>query len=54
MIGDFFTFPLGAKVNGNVTIGDHAFIGSGTVLHQGIIVGAGAIVGNIARPLIKD
>lgn len=45
VIGNFVTFAPGAKVNGNVTIGDHAFIGSGAVIRQGIMIGAGAIVG---------
>lgn len=45
VIGDFVTFAPGAKVNGNVTIGDHAYIGSGAIIRQGLIIGAGAIVG---------
>jgi sugar O-acyltransferase (sialic acid O-acetyltransferase NeuD family) len=45
VIGDFVTFAPGAKVNGNVTICDHAYIGSGAIIRQGITIGAGAIVG---------
>ena len=45
VIGNFVTFAPGAKVNGNVTIGDHAFIGSGAIIRQGLTIGAGAIVG---------
>tara|TARA_R110002124_G_scaffold76753_1_gene205525 strand:+ start:24895 stop:25521 length:627 start_codon:yes stop_codon:yes gene_type:complete len=45
VIGDFVTFAPCAKVNGNVTIGDHAYIGSGAIIRQGLTIGAGAIVG---------
>ena len=45
VIGDFVTFAPGAKVNGNVTIEDHAYIGSGAVIRQGITIGASATVG---------
>lgn len=45
VIGDFVTFAPGAKVNGNVTIGTHAYIGSGAVIRQGVKIGAGATVG---------
>ncbi len=45
IIGDFVTFAPGAKVNGNVTIGDHAYIGSGAVIRQGLTIGQGATVG---------
>lgn len=45
VIGDFVTFAPGAKVNGNVTIEDHAYIGSGAILKQGITIGKGATVG---------
>jgi sugar O-acyltransferase (sialic acid O-acetyltransferase NeuD family) len=49
-IGDFVTFAPGVKCNGNVVIEDHAFIGSGAVIKQGLpsqplIVGRGAVVG---------
>ena len=50
MIGDFVTFAPGVKCNGNVHIHDHAYIGSGAVIRQGIpgrplVVGRGAVVG---------
>lgn len=45
IIGDFVTFAPSAKVNGNVTIGDHAYIGSGAIIRQGLTIGAGAVVG---------
>ena len=45
VIADFVTFAPGAKVNGNVTIGEHAYIGSGAILRQGVTIGAGATVG---------
>ncbi|MCB1507940.1 MAG: acetyltransferase [Hyphomicrobiaceae bacterium] len=50
VIGDFVTFAPGAKVNGNVVIEDHAYIGSGAVIRQGrpgapLVIGRGATVG---------
>lgn len=45
VIGDFVTFAPGTKVNGNVTIGDHAYIGSNAVIRQGLTIGAGATIG---------
>ena len=50
VIGDYVTFAPGAKCNGNVHIGDHAYIGSGAVIKQGqpdkpLVIGAGATVG---------
>ena len=45
VIGDFVTFAPGVRCNGNVAIGDHAYIGSGAVIRQGVTIGAGAIVG---------
>lgn len=45
IIGNFVTLAPGAKVNGNVTIGDNAYIGSGAVIRQGVRIGAGAVVG---------
>jgi len=49
-IGDYVTFAPGVHCNGNVQIGDHAYIGSGAVIRQGspnqpLMIGAGAIVG---------
>lgn len=50
VIGDFVTFAPGVKCNGNVVIGDFAYIGAGAVLRQGrpgtpLVIGAGATVG---------
>jgi sugar O-acyltransferase (sialic acid O-acetyltransferase NeuD family) len=50
VIGDFVTFAPGVKCNGNVTVEDHAYIGTGAVLKQGepgkpLIIGRGAVVG---------
>lgn len=45
VIGDFVTFAPGVKCNGNVTIGDRAYIGSGAVIRQGLMIGVGAIIG---------
>lgn len=45
LIGDFVTFAPGVKCNGNVTIGDRAYVGSGAVIRQGLIIGADAIIG---------
>lgn len=50
MIGDYVTFAPGVKCNGNIEIGDHAYIGTGAILKQGkpgfpLVIGEGAIVG---------
>jgi len=45
VIGDFVTFAPAVRCNGNVTIGDGAYIGSNAVIRQGITIGAGATVG---------
>lgn len=45
VIGDFVTFAPGVRCNGNVTIGDGAYIGAGAMIRQGLSIGAGAIVG---------
>lgn len=50
VIGDFVTFAPGVKCNGNVHIGDHAYIGAGAVIRQGrpgapLVIGAGAVIG---------
>lgn len=50
VIGNFVTLAPGVKCNGNVVIGDHAYIGAGAVLRQGtaerpLIIGRGAVVG---------
>lgn len=50
VIGDFVTFAPRVCCNGNVHIGDGAYIGTGAVLKQGtpsdpLIIGEGAVVG---------
>ena len=50
VIGDFVTFSPGAKCNGNVIIGDGAYIGTGAIIKQGqpgkpISIGKGAVIG---------
>lgn len=50
VLGDFVTFGPGAKCNGNVVIGDHAYIGAGAIIRQGkpgrpLVIGRGAVVG---------
>ena len=50
VIGDYVTFAPGVKCNGNVVIGDHAYIGAGAVIKQGqpgkpLVIGRGAVVG---------
>lgn len=50
VVGDFVTFAPGVKCNGNVTIEDHAYIGTGAVIKQGgpgkpLTIGRGAVVG---------
>jgi len=48
-IGDFVTFAPGVMCNGNVKVEDHAYIGTGAILHHGnpgepLVIGRGAIV----------
>lgn len=50
VIGDFVTLAPGAKINGNVHLEDHAYVGSGAVIKQGTPdrprrIGRGAVVG---------
>lgn len=50
VIGDFVTFAPGVHCNGNVVIEDHAYIGAGAVIKQGVpgaplVIGRGAVVG---------
>jgi sugar O-acyltransferase (sialic acid O-acetyltransferase NeuD family) len=50
VIGDYVTFAPGVKCNGNVHIGDHAYIGTGAILKQGtpenpLRIGRGAVIG---------
>lgn len=49
-IGDFVTFAPAVRCNGNVHIGNHAYLGTGAVVRQGLpdkplVIGAGAVVG---------
>jgi sugar O-acyltransferase (sialic acid O-acetyltransferase NeuD family) len=49
IIGDFVTFAPGVKCNGNVHIGDYAYLGTGSIIKQGksnkpLIIGKGACV----------
>lgn len=58
VIGDFVTFGPGVKCNGNVTIGDHAYVGAGALIKQGkygvpLKIGAGAVVG-MGAVVVKD
>lgn len=50
IIGDFVTFAPGVQCNGNVHIGDGAYIGAGAMILQGkpgmpLHIGAGAVIG---------
>lgn len=50
VIGDYVTFAPGVMCNGNIVIEDHAYIGTGAILKQGVpgtptVIGAGAIIG---------
>lgn len=50
VIGEFVTFAPRVNCNGNVHIGDHAYIGTAATLKQGspdkpLVIGEGAIVG---------
>lgn len=50
VIGDFVTFAPRVACNGNIHIGDHAYIGTGAVIRQGrsgapLRIGEGAVVG---------
>lgn len=58
VIGDFVTFAPRVSCNGNVRIGDHAYIGTGAVIRQGspgrpLVIGEGAIVG-MGAVITKD
>jgi sugar O-acyltransferase (sialic acid O-acetyltransferase NeuD family) len=45
VIGDFVTFAPAVRCNGNVTIGDRAYVGSNAVIRQGVTIGADAVIG---------
>lgn len=44
-IGDYVTFAPSVRCNGNIVIGDFAYVGSNAVIRQGITIGEGAVVG---------
>ena len=49
-VGDYVTFAPSVKCNGNVVIGDHAYIGTGAIIRQGkpgrpLVIGEHAIIG---------
>lgn len=52
-IGDFVTFAPKVCCNGNVSIGDGAYIGTGATIRQGITIGRNAIVG-MGAVVVKD
>lgn len=57
-IGDFVTFGPNVHCNGNVEIGDHAYIGAGAMLRDGtasrpLRIGAGAVVG-MGAVVVRD
>jgi sugar O-acyltransferase (sialic acid O-acetyltransferase NeuD family) len=52
-IGDYVTFAPRVSCNGNVRIGDHAYIGTNATIRQGITIGARAIVG-MGAVVVKD
>jgi sugar O-acyltransferase (sialic acid O-acetyltransferase NeuD family) len=50
VVGDFVTLAPGVMCNGHVHIEDHAYIGAGAVIKQGLpgkplVIGRGAVVG---------
>jgi sugar O-acyltransferase (sialic acid O-acetyltransferase NeuD family) len=50
VIGDYVTFAPSVKCNGNVVVEDHAYIGAGAVIKQGLpgsplVIGRAAVVG---------
>lgn len=50
VIGDFVTFAPSVHCNGQVTVEDYAYVGTGAVIRQGsderpIVIGRGAVVG---------
>lgn len=49
-VGDYVTLAPGAKINGNVVLDDHSYVGTGAVVKQGklgapVVIGEHAVVG---------
>lgn len=53
VVGDFVTFAPRVSCNGNVTIGDGAYIGTGALLRPGITIGEEAVVG-MGAVVVRD
>jgi sugar O-acyltransferase (sialic acid O-acetyltransferase NeuD family) len=50
IIGDYVTLAPGVRLNGNIVIEDHVYIGSGAIIRQGsqgkpVVIGEGAVIG---------
>ncbi len=50
VVGDYVTLAPGAKVNGNIVLEDHVYVGAGAVIRQGrpgapMVIGRGAVIG---------
>jgi len=57
-VGDFVTLAPAVKCNGNVIIGDHAYIGTGAIIRPGekddpLMIGAHSIIG-LGSVVTKD
>jgi sugar O-acyltransferase (sialic acid O-acetyltransferase NeuD family) len=53
VIGDFVTFAPAVRCNGNVRIGDDAYVGAGALIRQGLEIGAGATIG-MGAVVVRD
>lgn len=53
LIGDFVTFSPRVCCNGNVTIGNRVFVGTGAMIKPGVVIGDDAVVG-MGAVVIKD
>jgi sugar O-acyltransferase (sialic acid O-acetyltransferase NeuD family) len=50
VVGDFVTLAPGARVNGNIVLEDHVYVGSNAVIRHGLpdaplVIGKGAVIG---------
>jgi sugar O-acyltransferase (sialic acid O-acetyltransferase NeuD family) len=50
VVGDFVTLAPGARVNGNIVLEDHVYVGSNAVIRHGlqgapVVIGKGAVIG---------